>query len=62
MHTASEMKVSASLTGIFHKISTKHLNRYVTEFVGRYNMRILDIVDMGNRCWWVGNSNQLAKG
>lgn len=32
--------------GIFHKISTKHLDRYVTEFAGRHNMRILDTVDM----------------
>ena len=32
--------------GIFHKISPKHLNRYVTEFAGRHNMRILDTVDM----------------
>ena len=32
--------------GIFHKISTKHLDRYVTEFACRHNMRILDIVDM----------------
>ena len=32
--------------GIFHKISPKHLDRYVTEFAGRHNMRILDTVDM----------------
>ena len=31
--------------GIFHKISTKHLDRYVTEFAGRHNMRILDTRD-----------------
>ena len=28
--------------GTFHKISPKHLNRYVTEFSGRHNMRGLD--------------------
>ena len=32
--------------GIFHKISPKHLDRYVTEFAGRHNMRILDTVEM----------------
>ena len=32
--------------GIFHKISPKHLDRYVTEFAGRHNMRTLDTVDM----------------
>ena len=32
--------------GIFHKISPKHLDRYVTEFAGRHNMRILDTVNM----------------
>ena len=28
--------------GTFHKISPKHLNRYVQEFAGRHNMRELD--------------------
>ncbi len=31
--------------GTFHKISPKHLQRYVTEFVGRHNMRELDTLD-----------------
>ena len=26
-------------TGTFHKISPKHLNRYVQEFAGKHNMR-----------------------
>lgn len=28
--------------GTFHKLSVKHLHRYVNEFAGRYNMRDLD--------------------
>ena len=31
--------------GTFHKISPKHLQRYVAEFVGRHNMRNLDTLD-----------------
>ena len=31
--------------GTFHKMSPKHLNRYVTEFEGRYNIREFDTVD-----------------
>ena len=31
--------------GTFHKISPKHLNRYVQEFAGRHNIRELDTVD-----------------
>ena len=29
-------------TGVFHKISPKHLNRYVQEFAGKHNLRKLD--------------------
>ena len=35
--------------GIFHKISPKHLDRYVTEFVGRHNMRESDTRDQMGR-------------
>ena len=36
-------------TGTFHKISPKHTERYVTEFVGRHNDRTSDTLDqMGN--------------
>ena len=35
--------------GTFHKISEKHLNRYVTEFAGRHNARELDTVDQMRR-------------
>ncbi len=31
--------------GTFHKLSVKHLNRYVQEFVGRHNIRYLDTMD-----------------
>ena len=36
-------------TGTFHKISPKHLDRYVTEFAGRHNDRCNDtLAQMGN--------------
>ena len=31
--------------GVFHKMSHKHLDRYVTEFAGRHNQRPLDTID-----------------
>ena len=31
--------------GTFHQISPKHLDRYVTEFAGRYNDRPLDTIE-----------------
>ena len=31
--------------GTFHKISPKHLNRYVTEFAGKHNLREIDTVN-----------------
>lgn len=31
--------------GTFHKLSAKHLQRYVNEFVGRHNVRELDTLD-----------------
>ena len=31
--------------GTFHKISPKHLQRYVTEFSGRHNDREVDTID-----------------
>ena len=32
-------------TGTFHRLSAKHIHRYVDEFVGRHNMRELDTLD-----------------
>lgn len=32
--------------GTFHKLSPKHLNRYVQEFVGRHNLREQDTLDI----------------
>ena len=32
--------------GTFHKISPKHLDRYVQEFAGRHNLRELDTVEI----------------
>ena len=32
-------------TGTYHKMSKKHLNRYVAEFAGRHNIRDLDTIE-----------------
>ena len=31
--------------GVYHKISAKHLQRYVDEFAGRHGVRELDTLD-----------------
>ncbi len=31
--------------GTFHKLSLKHLDRYVQEFAGRHNLRELDTIE-----------------
>ena len=35
--------------GTFHKISPKHLHRYVAEFAGRHNVRPIDTIDQMKR-------------
>ena len=35
---------SAAITGTYHQMSAKHLERYVTEFSGRHNDRPADTV------------------
>ena len=32
-------------TGTFHRLSRKHLQRYINEFAGRHNLRSLDTID-----------------
>ena len=34
--------------GTFHKISSKHLNRYVSEFAGKHNIRDRNTIDQMN--------------
>ncbi len=34
--------------GVYHKLSAKHLQRYVAEFAGRHNIRDLDTIDQMN--------------
>ncbi len=31
--------------GTYHRMSAKHLQRYVNEFAGRYNVRSMDTLD-----------------
>ena len=31
--------------GVYHKLSAKHLQRYVVEFAGRHNIRELDTLE-----------------
>ena len=31
--------------GVYHKLSAKHLQRYVAEFAGRHNIRELDTLE-----------------
>ena len=34
-----------SYTGTFHRLSPKHLDRYIQEFSARHNLRKLDTID-----------------
>ena len=37
--------IKRGIMGVYHKMSKKHLGRYVTEFVARQNMRVKDTID-----------------
>ena len=41
--------------GTFHKLSPKHLHRYVTEFAGRKNVQNEDTI---TQIWWLGSCSQ----
>ena len=44
-HGVSEYVRGKAHTGTFHKLSPKHLDRYVQEFAGRHNLRESDTLD-----------------
>ncbi len=46
MNSRSCASLKRSHAGTFHKISPKHLDRYVQEFAARHNMREHDTIDM----------------
>ena len=37
--------IKRAIMGVYHKMSKKHLWRYVTEFVARQNMRVKDTIE-----------------
>ena len=37
--------IKRAIMGVYHKISRKHLGKYVAEFVARQNMRTRDTID-----------------
>ena len=37
--------IKRGIMGVYHKMSKKHLGRYITEFVARQNMRVKDTID-----------------
>ena len=50
-----------SIMGIVHKISHKHLDRYVTEFVGRHNTNLRHHRHYGQHgCWNSGEKTSLS--
>lgn len=45
-HTNGIESFWSMLKRAYHHISSKHLQRYIDQFAGRYNIRNLDTIDM----------------
>ena len=45
MHSLRSIPMMLRHTKAFHKLSPKHLNRYVGEFVSKHNVRELDTLE-----------------
>ena len=37
--------IKRAIMGVYHKVSRKHLGKYVAEFVARQNMRAMDTIE-----------------
>ena len=37
--------IKRAIMGVYHKISPKHLGKYIAEFVARQNMKARDTID-----------------
>lgn len=38
------LMIKRGIMGVYHRVSRKHLGRYVAEFVSRQNMRVKDTI------------------
>ena len=45
-HPCTEQNFTLAHKGTFHKMSPKHLDRYVQEFAARHNLRDEDTIDI----------------
>ena len=45
-HPCTEQNFTLAHTGTFHKMSPKHLERYVRQFSGKHNLRKADTLDI----------------